>query len=245
MKTLIATAGLVALGISGVADAANKAPKEETIGVFSGLAIGAAAGGPFGAIIGAAAGALLGERFHLQKEKAAMLEARLDESDQTLTATAAELKRSKEELASSNEKIASLNAELSSQPVPPSVQKSLRGEIMFRTNDATLSADTSAYLGELAQLLAAAPGIVVHVEGYADPRGTDGENLTLSQQRAASVREALLAGGIAEERVMMVAHGESGSVSTEGDTDGYALDRRVVITIGSPESQVALTQDAP
>lgn len=245
MKTLIAAAGLVALGVSGAANAANKAPKEETIGVVSGLVVGAAAGGPVGAIIGAAVGALLGDRYHVQKENAALLEERLRDSDQALTATAAELMSSKEQLAASREQIATLTEEVRAQPLPPSVQKTLRGEIMFRTNDATLNADTSEYLGELAQLLTAAPGIVVKVDGYADPRGTEGENLALSEKRAASVREALLAGGIAEDRIMVVAHGEGGSGSTDGDVDGYALDRRVVITIGTPDSQVALSQDAP
>lgn len=245
MKTIIATAGLVALGISGAAGAANKAPKEETVGVVSGLVVGAAAGGPIGAFVGMVVGAMLGDRYHNQKVETAVLGERLLESDQTLTVTVAELKSSKEQLAASKEQIAALTEEARSQPLPPSVQRTLRGEIMFRTNDATLSADTTAYLGELAQLLTAAPGIIVKVDGYADPRGTEGENLTLSEQRAASVREALLAGGIAEDRVMVVAHGEGGSASTEGDEDGYALDRRVVITIGSSESQVALSQDAP
>jgi outer membrane protein OmpA-like peptidoglycan-associated protein len=245
MKTLIATAGLVALGVSGAAGAAERAPKEETIGVVSGLVVGAAAGGPIGAIVGAAVGALIGDRYHVQKENVALLEERLRDSDQTLAATAAELKSSKEQLVANKEQIAALTEEIRSQPLPPSVQKTLRGEIMFRTNDATLTDDTSAYLGELAQLLTAAPAIVVKVEGYADPRGTEGENLALSGKRAASVREALLAGGIAEDRIMMVAHGEDGSGSQEGDVDGYALDRRVVITIGTADSQVALSQDAP
>jgi outer membrane protein OmpA-like peptidoglycan-associated protein len=245
MKTVIATAGLVALALSGTASAADKAPKEETIGVVSGLVVGAAAGGPIGAIVGAAVGAMLGDRYHVQKKNAALLAERLNDSDQTLAVTAAELQRSKEELAASKEQIAALTEEIRAQPLPPSVQKTLRGEIMFRTNDATLSVDTSEYLGELAQLLTAAPGIVVKVEGYADPRGTEGENLALSEQRATSVRDALLAGGIAEERIMVVAHGEGGSGSTDGDVDGYALDRRVVITIAPSDSQVALSQDAP
>jgi outer membrane protein OmpA-like peptidoglycan-associated protein len=245
MKTLIATAGLIALAVSGTANAADKAPKEETIGIVSGLAVGAAAGGPIGAFVGMVVGAMLGDRYHVQKENAALLEEHLRDSDQALAATAAELKSSKEQLAASKEQIAALTEEIRLQPLPPSVQKTLRGEIMFRTNDATLSADTSEYLGELAQLLTVAPGIVVKVEGYADPRGTEGENLALSEKRATSVREALLAGGIAEDRIMVVAHGEDGSGTQDGDVDGYALDRRVVITIGTADSQVALSQDAP
>ena len=84
MKTIIATAGLVALGISGAAGAANKAPKEETVGVVSGLVVGAAAGGPFGAFVGMVVGAMLGDRYH-SEGGGGTLEERLLESDQTLT----------------------------------------------------------------------------------------------------------------------------------------------------------------
>ena len=41
-----------------------KASKQESIGVVTGLAVGAAAGGPIGAILGAAAGGWLGDRYH-------------------------------------------------------------------------------------------------------------------------------------------------------------------------------------
>ncbi len=238
MKTVIATVGLLALGVSNVASAADRPTKEESIGMLSGVTIGAAAGGPFGAVIGMAVGAMLGDRFHTQKQTVARLDARLHDSDQTVAALSAQLK-------SSQERLASLSEQVRSQPLAPSVQRTLRGEIMFRTNDATLNADTSAHLSELAQLLTAAPGIVVRVDAYADPRGTEDENLSLSEKRAQSVREALLAGGIAGDHIMVVAHGEQASASTEGDVDGYALDRRVVITIGSGDSQVAQSEDAP
>ena len=93
--------------------------------------------------------------------------------------------------------------------------------------------------------MSAAPGISVRLDAYADPRGTEDENFALSEQRAQSVRAVLLAGGIPEDRIMVVAHGELGANSPQGDIDGYALDRRVVITIGSAESQVAQSQDTP
>ncbi len=238
MKTVIATVGLLALGVSSVASAADHPTKEESIGMLGGVAIGAAAGGPVGAFVGIVVGAMLGDRYHTQKQTVAVLDERLRQSDQTVVALSAQLE-------SSQEQIASLSEQIRAQPLPTSVQRTLRGEIMFRTNASTLDADTGTHLSELAQLLAAAPDIVVRVDAYADPRGTEDENLSLSEKRAQSVREALLAGGIGADRIMVVAHGEQGSASTEGDVDGYALDRRVVITIGSGGSQVAQSEDAP
>src|SRR5215472_6944609 len=64
--TLVATS-VVALPVYAEVDSSTappkKASKQENIGVVSGLAIGAAAGGPIGAIIGAAAGGWVGERY--------------------------------------------------------------------------------------------------------------------------------------------------------------------------------------
>lgn len=238
MKRVVATMGVLALGISGVASAANHPSREESIGMLSGVAVGAAAGGPVGAFVGIVAGAVLGDRYHRQKQTVEALGERLSVADRTQAALSAELRTSQAQ-------IAALSEQLRSQPLPPSVQRTLRGEIMFRTNDATVDADTAARLADLAQLLTTAPGIVVKLDAYADPRGTERDNLVLSEKRAQSVREALLAGGIAEERIIVVSHGEQGAASPEGDVDGYALDRRVVITIGSAGSQVAQSLDAP
>jgi outer membrane protein OmpA-like peptidoglycan-associated protein len=240
MKTVIAAVVLAACGLSSVASAEESRPpsKEESIGIVSGATVGALAGGPVGAFIGIAVGAILGDRYHQKNAKLALLDDRLRESDQTVTALSAQL-------VSAQEQVASLSEHIRSQPLPPSVQRTLRGEVMFRTKDASLDADTAAHLAELAQLVSSKPGIFVQLDGYADPRGTESENLLLSEQRAQSVRAALLAGGIAEDRIMVMAHGEVGATSSPGDTDGYALDRRVVITIGNAGSQVAQSEDAP
>jgi len=89
------------------------------------------------------------------------------------------------------------------------------------------------------------PDVVVKVEGYADPRGTESENLKLSGDRAEAVRAALMAGGIADSRIVVVAHGEDGAGTSEGDVDGYALNRRVVITLEGADAQVAQSATDP
>lgn len=241
---LTAGLALAALAASGSAHAApdpqpgQKQPshKEETIGVLSGMAIGAIAGGPLGAIAGMTLGSWLGHRSDSRREALATLDERLRESDETVTQLAAELRGSQEH-------VAALSEELRTQPLPPAVRKTLRGDILFRTNDSTLTGETEAQLAELAQALAGVPDLVVKVDGYADPRGTPGENLKLSGARADAVRAALIAGGIADNHIVITAHGEDGATTVPGDVDGYALNRRVVIRLEGAGEQVALSAE--
>jgi outer membrane protein OmpA-like peptidoglycan-associated protein len=53
------------------------------------------------------------------------------------------------------------------------------------------------------------------------------------------VRDSLIAGGLPAERIVIRAHGESEAQTPAGDVDGFALERRVVITIGGAETSVA------
>ena len=162
----------------------------------------------------------------------ATLDQRLEESDQTVTQLVGELR-------GSQERVAALSEELRTQPLPAAVRESMRGDVLFRTNDSTLNGDTEAQLTQLAQALARVPEVVVKVDGYTDPRGSESENLKLSGDRAEAVRAALMAGGIADSRIVVVAHGEDGATTPEGDIDGYALNRRVVITLEGTNAQVA------
>ncbi len=255
MKRIVASMGLIALTAAGAANAgeassAGQRPsKEESVGMVSGMAIGAAAGGPFGAIIGLALGGWIGDRMDNQNQAVASLEQRLQESDETLTALSTQLSESQGSVAALTAKLADSESRVALlQPaqgstIAPALQRSLRGEIMFRTNDSTVSADTAERLIELAQVLTVAPEAVVQIDGYADPRGTKQENLVLSEQRAEAVRAALIAGGLEADRILVRPHGEHETVSTTGDADGYALERRVVITIGAKQPAVAEVTD--
>jgi outer membrane protein OmpA-like peptidoglycan-associated protein len=73
------------------------------------------------------------------------------------------------------------------------------------------------------------PALKIRVDGYADPRGTIDTNLKLSQERADAVRDLLLAAGVSEAALEVNAYGKS--QSTAADNDGYALERRVRLTL--------------
>lgn len=64
--------------------------------------------------------------------------------------------------------------------------------IYFDTGKAELKPESKAQLDEMARLLKAQPALKVYIVGHTDNQGTLAANLTLSQQRAQAVVEALV-----------------------------------------------------
>jgi outer membrane protein OmpA-like peptidoglycan-associated protein len=64
-------------------------------------------------------------------------------------------------------------------------------------------------------------------------------NLKLSEARANAVRDLFLAAGVDEEALEINAYGKSQSVAA--DSDGYALERRVSLTLQA-QGQAAVAQ---
>lgn len=64
--------------------------------------------------------------------------------------------------------------------------------IYFDTGKAVLKPESKAQLDEMARLLKAQPALKVYIVGHTDNQGTLAANLTLSQQRAQAVVEALV-----------------------------------------------------
>jgi outer membrane protein OmpA-like peptidoglycan-associated protein len=77
--------------------------------------------------------------------------------------------------------------------------------------------------------VAKSPQLKVRLDGFTDPRGSEASNMQLSQDRANAVRDMLLAAGVAEDMLEVNAYGKTQSVAT--DSDGYALERRVRLTL--------------
>jgi outer membrane protein OmpA-like peptidoglycan-associated protein len=240
MKTgyakLFWTIGLLGLSAAAFADDAPRAHPQEPVGFLAGGVIGAFAAGPIGAIVGAGLGTWLGNRVHkagdasaaeakaaaLQAEKStlATTNAQLIETNQTLGAKLEDLSQ-KVETAQSNAQ--------SNKDNGAEVLDGLEGDVLFRTGSAEITPDIAHQIQVLAQAVAKSPALKVRVDGYADPRGTDDTNMKLSEDRANAVRDLLLAAGVSEEALEINAYGKSQSVAA--DSDGYALERRVRLTL--------------
>lgn len=107
--------------------------------------------------------------------------------------------------------------------------------IYFDLNSAKVTEESAAQLNELSALLHANPGIGIRMSAYADSRGSEDYNLSLSRRRAESLRKYLLARGISETRISCSFFGESGILNECTDTEPceemqHAINRRTEIT---------------
>ena len=69
------------------------------------------------------------------------------------------------------------------------------------------------------------------IEGHTDSTGGDSFNLSLSQRRADSVRSAIMARGIAPQRVLARGYGEQYPVAGNNTSAGRQQNRRVEIVV--------------
>jgi len=225
------------LATSSFAAPKNRAPKEESIGVGSGAAIGALAGGPIGLVVGAAFGGWLGDRFHHESS------ARRDADDRAASASAHA--GSLQQLLTASERAAAeKDAALVSERIDHrrDLQEALSVEVFFRTEESGLGGATEERLAKLAALVEPMDGAVIRLEGYADARGTESFNTTLSAARAQAVRDALIRGGMPADRVVVTAAGETSSTAAEQDVDGMALERRVEMIVVDDDSATRVAE---
>jgi outer membrane protein OmpA-like peptidoglycan-associated protein len=246
---LVWTIGLVGFSAAALADEPKLRPPQEPVGFVSGAVIGAFAAGPIGAVVGAGLGTWLGNRVHRASDakKAEAQVAVLEGDKSDLETEKSALLTEKTQLAETN---ISLNAKLDdlSQKIKTvqtakddasEVLDGLQGDVLFRTGSAEITPDIAHQIQVLAQAVTKSPELKIRVDGYADPRGTIDTNMKLSQERANAVRDLLLASGVGEEALEVNAYGKS--QSTAEDNDGYALERRVRLTL-KMESGAAVAQ---
>jgi outer membrane protein OmpA-like peptidoglycan-associated protein len=200
--------------------------KEESIGMGSGAAIGALAGGPVGLIIGAAFGGWLGDRFHHERSERAASEKRAGETQVRAESAEHRLSGAEQQLASSE---ANLQSERSAHRAD--LERAVALDVHFRTEDSAIDAADEQRLAELASFIAPLDGTVIRLDGHADVRGTEKYNDALSTARAAAVRDALVRAGMPVERIVVTGEGSADATATEQDADGMALDRRVAVTV--------------
>lgn len=81
------------------------------------------------------------------------------------------------------------------------------------------------------------PGTMITIEGFADPAGPAAYNRMLSQRRADSVRESLIAMGLPAGQLRSVGYGEERLVvpGAAGEAAGAELNRRVVFVVETPQ----------
>ena len=103
--------------------------------------------------------------------------------------------------------------------------------IFFETGKATLTSQSRLELEKAIELLRVNPSMVIEIGGHTDNVGDDAYNMKLSHDRAKSVREYLMNGGINSDRVQAKGYGELNPVATNDTEDGRKANRRTEFVI--------------
>ncbi len=102
----------------------------------------------------------------------------------------------------------------------------------FATGAAVIESQFFALLRKLDQVPNIFPGGSLIVEGHTDAQGSDTMNLALSERRANSVRDYLLAAtSLKSSAISAVGYGESRPIANNESADGRAQNRRTDVVI--------------
>lgn len=217
-----------------------RAARANGIGAVAGAVLGGLVGGPPGAIAGLALGGIASD-WQQQSGLALEFEERSDALAIERAELIADLERSKAQLAALGRTLEAERSAAARTGDAALLAHGLEFAVAFRTSSAELPEDVDAGLEALAQLVLAVPSLEVHLDGYADPRGSSEFNHGLSLARAEAVRDRLVAAGVEPRRIQLAAYGAIGSLTAGevADPDGWALQRRVSVRLEIREGQLA------
>jgi OmpA-OmpF porin, OOP family len=103
--------------------------------------------------------------------------------------------------------------------------------IEFETGRAVIKPISFPILDEVLDLLKGRPTMRIGVYGHTDSKGTPANNLRLSKERAAAVRNYLLGKGVAAARLVSEGFGQTKPVAPNETDEGRAKNRRVEFKI--------------
>lgn len=220
-NSIIAIIAAVSVLSSMPSQAANKASKEESVGVGSGAVIGALAGGPVGLIIGAAIGAKVGDSMHQKND-------RIDNLQVSITSSKGMVGQLENDVDALNGEIGRLQ-NIARPELVNLLQAGIAMDLLFRTDESVLADTTGDRLAQLAGTLASMADIHIQLDGFADERGDADYNQALSEHRVQFIRDQFVAAGVHPDRINISAHGES--TAQDETLDSYALERRVSVKL--------------
>lgn len=103
--------------------------------------------------------------------------------------------------------------------------------VLFKVDKASLLAAGQRKVNEFAGVIQQSSNRMVLIAGHTDSTGGEAYNDTLSERRAHSVREALIASGVDAERLIVSAFGEKQPIASNVTALGRQKNRRVEITL--------------
>lgn len=247
-KTLIASALVTALMVAPVTQASEHNNSEqqtsslspenkEEIGFGTGALIGGIFGGPVGAMITGVAGTFIMKHINSEDE--------VDELSQQLTQ---EKQQYSQELISLQKQIQRNEQDYQQELLALSQQQGAAGQLQaknllmslqFKTGSSDIPDHYQEQLTALGEILKQSPDLTVDLSGYTDLLGNSELNMKLSQARANAVKTSLIDLGIDATRINTQGFGDLAPVVANAQQESSFYDRRVMIKLISPITQVA------
>ena len=123
-------------------------------------------------------------------------------------------------------KVATLNEEARGLVI------TLSGSVVFASNQSTILPAAQSRLNQVAEaLMSTDQHHMLTVEGHTDSRGSDTDNMRLSQRRAESVRSYLISRGYPTDLIEVRGIGEVRPVADNASPEGRSNNRQVEIII--------------
>jgi outer membrane protein OmpA-like peptidoglycan-associated protein len=188
------------------------------VGAGVGYAIGGGKGAAVGAVVGGLAGGVIGH--YMDKQEREFKQALAESQAREQAAIMEGVRREKDALIIT-----------------------FKSDVMFDTNSSIIksAAYASGEIDRVAQILNRYPDTTIKVVGYTDSTGSESYNQQLSEQRANSVKNALVVKNVQAARISALGMGESNPIADNATEGGRQINRRVAIII-EPTPQAGQNQ---
>lgn len=181
---------------------------------------------------------LQAQQAQLQADQAQAAEAQADDARAQAEAEAAEAKAKAAEADKSAQSAEAVREKLKQQLNSVlATSETARGlivnmsDVLFDTGKYTLKPTTQISLAKVSGILQAYPGLKVQVEGYTDSVGSDEFNQTLSDKRAETVKNFLVAQGVPPNNITSQGFGKNSPVADNSTPSGRMQNRRVNMVV--------------
>lgn len=109
--------------------------------------------------------------------------------------------------------------------------------LFFDSGQSALKPGARNTLAKIADQLRVSQDAQISIEGHTDSVGSEEYNQTLSEKRAAAVRDYLISRGLAAAKINIAGQGEAAPVASNDTPSGRQQNRRVELVIATPQKQ--------
>lgn len=115
-------------------------------------------------------------------------------------------------------------------------------KITFEPGSVTIDGASRDVIDQIVEVLKECPDVPMEIGGHTDSQGREQMNLSLSQQRADAVLNALLVRRILTSNLTAKGYGEAQPVATNDTEEGREANRRIEFTLIEPDTEDATAE---